>query len=120
MNIRAKLSRCIGMFYKASQILDVDSLRMLYCTLYLPHISYCNEIWGTAYKSNIDCINKSQKRVIRIICKASKFCHTTPLFSKLKLLKFNDLVNCNIASLMFRVSKKRCSFEYSKIFFFKP
>ena len=116
MNIRAKLSRCIGMFYKASQILDVDSLRMLYCLLYLPHISYCNEIWGTAYKSNIDCINKSQKRVIRIICKASKFCHTTPLFSKLKLLKFNDLVNCNIASLMFRVSKKDVPLNIQKYF----
>ena len=62
MNIRAKLSRCIGMFYKAGQILDVDFLRMLYCILYLPHISYCNEIWGAAYKSNIDCINKSQKK----------------------------------------------------------
>ena len=119
MNVKTKLSRCIGMFYKASQILDIDSLRMLYCTLYLPHITYCCEIWGTAYKSNIECINKSQKRVIRIISKANRLAHTTPLFSGLKLLKFEDLVSLKISSFMFRVRNNNVPVNIEKYFCLK-
>ena len=103
--VRNKLNRCVSVIYKASQLLDIDSLRLLYCSLYLPYLTYCSEIWGTAYKQSIDCIMKSQKRVLRIICKTDRFSHTNDLFLRLKLLKFKDLVDYKIAIIMYRASK---------------
>ena len=60
---------------------------------------------GTAYRQSIDCIIKSQKRVLRIICKADRLSHKNELFQRLKLLKFQDLVDFKIAIIMYRANK---------------
>ena len=43
-HVRSKLSKCISIIYKASQILDSNALRLLYCSLCLPYPSYCCEV----------------------------------------------------------------------------
>ena len=63
--VRSKLNKCISVIYKTSILLDSDSLRLLYCSLYLPYLTYCSVIWGTAYRQSIDCIIKSQKKSIK-------------------------------------------------------
>ena len=75
---------------------------MLYCSLYIPYLSYCCEIWGTTYKQSIDCIVKSQKRAIRTICRVKKCTHTNELFLKLKLLKFQDIIDLKVAMIMYK------------------
>ena len=102
LHVKNKLNKCISVMYKASQLLETDSLRTLYCSLYLPYLSYCCEIWGTTYKQAIDCIVKSQKRAIRIVCKARKCTHTNELFLMLKVLKFHDLINYKVALIMYK------------------
>ena len=92
---------------------------MLYCSLYLPYLTYCSEIWGTAYKQSIDCIIKAQKRVLRIICKADRLSHTNGLFLGLKLLKFKDLVVYKIAVIMYRASKNDLPLNVQKLFVYR-
>ena len=100
--LKGKLAKCISVLYKCNELLDLQSLRTLYCSLFLPHISYCCEVWGTACKKTINCIEILQKRAVRIICKESRYSHTSPLFSLLNLLKFKDLVNISIAQIMYK------------------
>ena len=67
-------------------------MRIPYCSLFLPHLMYCCEIWGNTYVTNIQCIILIQKRVIRLIHGANRWDHTNNLFYEYRILKFNDIV----------------------------
>jgi len=38
------------LLYRVSHIIDTDKLRMLYCALLQPYITYCCSVWGSPYK----------------------------------------------------------------------
>ena len=75
---------------------------ILYCSLFLPHLSYCCEISGNTYTTNIHGITLLQKRVIELICRVKRQEHTCTLFQQLDVLKCVDLVKLKTASIMFR------------------
>ena len=84
------------------QSYDTNTLRTLYCSLFLPHINYCCEIWGLASDTNTNCIKVLQKRAIRAVCKEYKYAHTNVLFHNLRLLQFSDLVAFKINMIVFK------------------
>ena len=53
-NICNSISKAIGVLYKLKYILDEKTLFMLYNTLILPHISYCNIVWGNSGKTKVN------------------------------------------------------------------
>ena len=44
--IKTKLSKNIGIMYKAKYVLNRTSSMILYCSLFLPYVTYCCEVWG--------------------------------------------------------------------------
>ena len=44
--VKSKLSKVASVIYKVSHCIDRSSMRTLYCSLVLPHLMYCYEIWG--------------------------------------------------------------------------
>lgn len=68
--IKRKLSKSIAILYKTRDLLNKKCLHILYCSLIMTDMSYCVEVWGNVYKTNIDSIIKLQKRAIRIINEA--------------------------------------------------
>ena len=68
-----------------------EALLNLYKSLALPHILYCNIVWGSANATALDPIIKAQKRIIRNITNSEFLAHTSPLFKDLDLLKLPDL-----------------------------
>ena len=48
--VKSKLSKTIGIMYRASTFLNQSSLFTLYCSLFLPYMTYCLEIWETLIK----------------------------------------------------------------------
>ena len=62
--ICSKLSKCIAIIYKSKQLLDKESLVMLYDSLFVPYLTYCSEMWGNTYKTNINCVYLLQKKVL--------------------------------------------------------
>ena len=86
-----KVSKSISIIYRASQKLNETALLMLYNTLILPYLSYCSEVWGRSYITNLNPLFVKQKKFVRIIGRLSKHDHTTPLFLKSKILKLFDL-----------------------------
>ena len=103
--VKAKLSKCISILYKCNSLIEISTLRTLYCSLFLPHINYCCEVRGMATDSTLRSINMLQKRAIRAICKEQKYAHTSNLFYNLKLLKFNDMVKLKTSLIMFKAMK---------------
>ena len=104
--IKTKLSKSAAILYKTKDILNSDSLHMLYCSFILPYITYCVEVWGRTYKTITNPIFLLQKKVIRIINRADYREPTHKLFIKLQALKFCELVDLRIASLMYKAYHK--------------
>ena len=82
-SLAIKISKSIGIIFRSSFFLSTSSLRMLYNSMILPYLNYCNLVWGSAYKSNLQRIVILQKRVIRIVDKSYYNAHTEPIFKKL-------------------------------------
>ena len=80
------MSKSIGLINKIRSLISVIARRLLYRTLVLPYIQYCNIIWAKTYSTNLEKIMKLQKRMIRIIVNVGFRDHTKTLFFKLKLL----------------------------------
>ena len=100
-NLSKKLSKSIGIIwhYVSSQIL----IQLYHAIIYL-FLTYGCMVWGSNYTTNIKPIEISQKRTIRIITYAKFDAHSTPLFTKLNLLKFQDIITLYIACFMYNYS----------------
>ena len=111
--VRSKLSKVAAIIYRASCLINQDGIYMLYCSLFLPYINYCSEIWGNTYATNVECITVLQKRLVRLICGARRLDHTNPLFKQLGILKFVDLVKFKTSiikriTMYYRIACKKC------------
>jgi hypothetical protein len=91
-NVQSKLSRTLAGMYHARPFVSDSTMTTIYNALFLPHLSYCAEIWGNTYNSSLSKIIITQKKAVRLICRSDKFTRSNPLFGKLNLLKFRDLV----------------------------
>ena len=78
-------------------------LKTLYMSLVLPYISYCNIIWGSAFKTVLRPIVILQKKCLRTITKSDYLAHTKPLFKDYKLLDINQLFDLNCAKFIFKI-----------------
>jgi hypothetical protein len=101
-NILVKASRPVGVLSKLKHFLPAHTLKTLYNSLIMPHLSYCNIIWGNTCSSRLKSINILQKRAIRYISLAKYRAHTNPLFKKHKLLTINDINIYQTALFMFK------------------
>ena len=82
--VRSKLSKTVGILYRIIHLLNRSALFILYCSLFLPYLTYCAEIWGNTYKSNTQCIFLLQKKIVRIVYGANFRDHTDVIFQDLK------------------------------------
>lgn len=100
------MSKNIFVLSKVKHLLEGKTLRMLYCALVLPYITYCVEVWGNSFQTHVKTVYLLQKRAIRIISNAGFREHTNVLFLKAKLLKFNDIVELQTLMVMFQAKDK--------------
>ena len=65
---------------------------IMYSSLFLAYISYCSEIWGNTYSTNVNCHVLLKKRATRLLYGAGRYDHKTSLFYRLHTLKFRDII----------------------------
>ena len=104
--VHSYVSRNIGILYKLQDFLNEKSLFTLYNGLVLPHINYCNIIWGNCGQTKINSILLLQKKALRIVTHSPYRASTEPLFSNLKTLKINEIHTLQTGSFMFKYSHK--------------
>ena len=99
-NLNMKLSKIIYLIKRLSY-LNIKNLILLYNSLFLSNLTYGIEIWGNIYNSNLNILNLSQKKIIRIINKKIidnsklpliRLSHTSILFYNSNILKLYDLI----------------------------
>ena len=86
-----KVSKSIGVIYRARFNLSKSTKLSLYYTLIYPYLIYCNTIWSSTYVSNLKRLQILQKRIVRLLTSSSFLAHTAPLFKKLKILDINGI-----------------------------
>jgi len=90
-HINGKIAKSTGILKKLSKVFNQQTLRMLYFSLIYPYLTYCNMIWGNAYRTHLNKILLQQKRVTRIICNVPMLTHAQPLFHQTGILKIEDV-----------------------------
>ena len=104
--IKSKLSKTVSIVGRCNNILDKEALYILYCTLFLPYINYCSEVWGNTYVSNLMPICILQKRIVHIINKVGFLDYTNKLFIENKILKFLDLIKFKMVVIIYKARNK--------------
>src|SRR3989442_2738844 len=113
----------VCIMYKLCSKLSDSVLFTLYNVLILPHLMYCNIVWGCGGKTLLDRLFILQKRAIRIITRSSYLAHTSPLFHKLGILKLEDIYKLQVLLFVYNCrsppcAKNVCSFFHRFLFYF--
>ena len=115
-NAARKISKSIGVIYKASFYLPTSSLPTLYYSLVYPYLVYCASVWGSTYSSNLKRILLLQKKVVGIISGSAFDAHTEPIFKQLKILKLFDIFRFQVGKIMFLFKKGRLLIAFNNLF----
>uniref|UniRef100_A0A672FF89 Reverse transcriptase domain-containing protein n=1 Tax=Salarias fasciatus TaxID=181472 RepID=A0A672FF89_SALFA len=99
---KGKIGKAISVLHRVKFFLNSCALLTLYNTMILPYLMYCVEVWGTTCKTYLQTIFILQKRAIRIITNSHYREPSNPLFIKLKVLKFPDIVDLSILKIMYK------------------
>ena len=91
-SISIKLNRANGALSRIRHYVSTKTLKMIYHSIFESHFNYSNIVWG----QKIDASHRLfllQKKAIRIMNFADRIAHTSPLFSKSKIVKFFDKIS---------------------------
>jgi hypothetical protein len=102
--LNTKITKNIGVLYKARPMLSQENLKHLYFSFIQTYYTYGNIAWASTNKSNLKSLYRRQKHAVRIVYKKDKFTHAEPL---LKLLNALNVYRINIyQNLLFMLKYK--------------
>lgn len=101
-HVCSKVAKSVGVMRRAGQILGNHSLLLLYYAFVFPYLSYCVEVWGNTYKTNLSPLVTLQKRAMRTIYNKRYNEHSNHLFLRAASLKLPDLINFITAQIIYR------------------
>ena len=95
-------SRNTGVLSKLRSFLPATSLVLLYNSLILPYLNYCNIVWARTSTSKLHSLLMIQKRAIRVCTFSHPREHTAPLFAQLNTLTLNDINKLHTGIFMYK------------------
>ena len=99
--ITGKIARNTGIFYRIKNSLPLKARINFYYGFIYPYLSYGVIVWGATSENHLHNLIIQQKRFIRLLADSPFLEHTTPLFSKFNLLKFEDIYKYNVCTYMY-------------------
>ena len=102
--VRNKVSKGIGIMYKARRFLNKKSLLSLYQNYHsyiYPYLIYCIEVWGCAAPSHLHSLFLLQKKIVRIMTFVPYLAHTEPIFNSLEILPVEKIYINKVGIVMF-------------------
>ncbi len=79
-----------------------DTALMLYKSLVLLHLEYCDIVWDTCANNLKNTIQNLQKRVCKIILKTNRYPHTAEIHQELKLWMLTERRKFHTACMAYR------------------
>ena len=115
-NVYTSVARNIGILFKLKEYISEKSLLVLYNSLVLSHINYCNIAWGNCSITKINSLFLLQKRAIRTITNSNYLTHTEPLFDRLKTLKIQDIHSLQTGVFMYKFTNNQLPELFNNFF----
>ena len=88
------MNRANALLYKIRNYVNFNTLKSIYFAIFDSHINYANLIWGQNINSTFRTVTL-QKKAIRIINNQPRNSHSSLLFNKTNILKFEDKILIN-------------------------
>ena len=88
----------------------------LLLSIVLPHLSYCNLVWGNSYPSYLNKLKSLQKKAIRIITLSDYNCPSNSLFVKTKILPVQELITLHTLLFMYNFHKQNVPQIFKNMF----
>ena len=101
--IAGKLSRGIGMIIKARHYLNKDALLSLYYGFIYPYLTYCNQVWGATFKTNLKRLETLQNKIVRIISHVKPRENCMPLYEQLGIMRFECINKYMLGCFMYKL-----------------
>ena len=101
--IAGKIARGIGILIKARKYFTHECLITLYYSFVFPYLIYCNNIWGSTYKSNLSILQVLQNKAVRIITGSNPRRNTDAMFKESELLNLKDINVHLVGKFMYNV-----------------
>ena len=99
--VHSKSVKKLGVLKKSRQYLDKDTSVLLYKSLVLPHLDYCDTVYECTSKANLTKLQQIQTSACRTLLLADKFTSTASMHKSLGLLslenrrKYHRAVDCH-------------------------
>ena len=101
-HVCTKVSKAIGIIYKLSTLkAPYCILKQVYYSIVYPYLNYNVCSYAATYSTYLDRILMLQKRLVRIINRASYFAHTDELFFNSGILKIQDIYKLCVGLYMY-------------------
>ena len=84
-------------------IVTKSTLRTLYYSFIFPYLDYNLLNWSSDYPTNLDCLNASNKKAVRIILSKKGREHAAPLFKELGILPLDGLIKLKRGTFMWKL-----------------
>jgi hypothetical protein len=115
-NTIAKLNRAMGILKRTAQYIPVESRKLLYNTLVLPHFDYGSTIWGGTTNTQLDRLQRIQNRAMRIILRCNRRTRVFDMLSSLRWMNVRQRIHFNLCTLMWKIVHGRtpnylCNFQ---------
>ena len=101
---------------RCKNFLPINIRRLIYNSLIQSHLEYGVLAWGSSKNKLITSINKIQKRCIRNLVSSNWLSHTDPLFGKLNILKFKDILDVNSKIFMHKYFNSQLPGSFNNMF----
>ena len=95
IKLNNKLSQIQFLISKLSKFIKINSLIIIYNSIFLPYLNYGNILWGNTFSNNTLNTTIIQKKTLRIINKRKFRDHTKELFTSNKILRLDKLTYYN-------------------------
>ena len=101
--IEKKVSKNLGMLYKAKFMLNQNCLKSVYFSFIDCHLNYANIAWASTNPNKLKKLHNKQKHAARIICNEARFIHAKPLMKKLNILNVYQINIMQTTTFMFKI-----------------
>ena len=83
LQLNMKLSKSLGILSKLRHNLPRYVIKTVYYAFFQPYVDYCNTIWTCTSLTNLEPINISMKKAVRLLTHSAPDIHSKPPFKPL-------------------------------------
>ena len=104
--LRKKLARTTGIFFKIRHWIPLPTLVCLYNSLFSSFLNYGIIVWGLTFETYLTPLFLLQKKILRCMKFQPPTAPYLPLFYSLKIVQLEDIIHLNVLTFVYKAINK--------------